>query len=138
MLKILLGKTNEREITEDIQMISKQLNISSLDRDFSKNTGQQKLAHRPYPTGWNLPRIKISPWHFPMPIDAENAEPWMVEDSYWTLSADLLIDIVDSFRSDSLGLSSNFLENSLPQIHYQQHLDLYRCHHMLQPMEILI
>ena len=41
----------------------------------------------------------------------------MVEDSYWTLSAELLIGIIDSFeRNDSLNMSSDFLTKTIPHI----------------------
>ena len=116
-LKLLFGRIDEEEMAESVELISNQMNIPSPKLDSSKNSEKQRLTHISYPTGWNLPRIKVSPWHFPMPIDAENTEPWMVEDSYWTLSADLLIEIIESYdRDDSLDLSSNFLENTISQI----------------------
>ena len=49
----------------------------------------------------------------PMPIDVENTEPWMVEDSYWTPSADLLVEITDSYERDDSLIYRLILENTI-------------------------
>jgi len=118
-LNLLFGNFNEEQeanrIMTNIQSMITQMKHSSTDsRDVPANGKLTKLA---YPFGHSLPRIKISPWHFPKPIDAEYTQPWMIEDSYWSLSAKLIINIIRSFeRGTNSDLSSKFIEEINPRM----------------------
>ena len=59
------------------------------------NNEIKRIYSSEFPDNTRLPRINVSPWNFPKPIDANFREPWMEEESYWTLPPKLFEYIIE-------------------------------------------
>lgn len=70
-------------------------------QDFDKNpwdSNRLELRNIEYPSAGTFPRIKISPWYFPKPKNEDfiKIEPWMTEQTFWTVPPELVVRLIKS------------------------------------------
>ena len=83
----------------------------------------KKIHNIDFPSITRLPRIKVSPWKFPKPLDADFREPWMEEESYWTLPPILFEYIIQN--SDAFDNSTKNKLNWLVRVSEKDHPILF-------------